>query len=253
MFPEPFGRNLYLILDMSKDNDMAEEYIKEAILILEKLEKSRELIVKVINPVNFKTLDRIKDYRSRKVEIFIIYIDMDISSVMAVDIEMYDIGLIFLSRESFKSKQIYREVYEQKKMIYLFGKKRLKDVKKSIITITQEKEMESISSIGFYISETLNLKFSLCDFDPEGDFSSKKRIKEHYETLSHIFQYPVKIEQKQVNPVRELKGMESVLYVAPFNNNLIRKWFHIPLLSTNIKRYLVDHIPHPKLLVPIEV
>ncbi len=254
LFPEPFGRNLYLILDMTKDEKRALEYIEDAIFLLNKLDSTRELIVKVINPTNFSILNKIKAFRDKRVDIHILYEKIDISTTISLDIENFDIGLIFLSKETLKIKKIYKEVYDQKKIVYLFGKRRIKEIKKAVITITaQEKEMESISSVGFYVCETLKLKFYLCDFDPEGDFSSKRRIKEHYETLSHIFQYPIEIKQKQVNPVRELKKMEEVLYIAPFEKDLIGKWFYIPWLSTNIKRYIIDYIPHPKLLVPVEI
>jgi len=255
LFPEPFGRNLYLILDMTRDSKKADDYIKDVIFLLQNLEEGRRLIVKVINPTDFETLRKIKELRDKRVDIFIVYQRVNVSRMISSDIEEFDIGLIFLSRETFKRKMIYKEIYEQKKMVYIFGDTKIEDIKKSAIIVTQEEEMESISSIGFYISETLKLKFCLCDFDPEGDFDSKKRIKEHYETLSHIFQYEITIKQKQVNPIRELKKMENLLYIAPFDKSLLkRSLFYTPAwLSTNIKRYIVDYISHPKLLVPIEV
>ncbi len=222
MFPEPFGRNLYLILDMLKDSDKAIGYIEEAIFMLNKI-KDRELIIKVINPSNFEILRKIKEFQSDKVEVSIIYMDKDIPKMILNDVRKYDIGLIFLSRECFKDKEIFKEIYEQKKLVYLFGNTPINKIKKSIITVTQEEEMESISSIGFYISETLNLKFYLCDFDPEGYFSSRRRIIEHYETLSHIFQYPINIEQKQVNPIREIKKGKNILFIAPFDKTIKRK------------------------------
>ncbi len=252
LFPEPFGRNLYLILDMLKDEEKAIEYIKEATLMLDRL-KDRVLVVKIINPSSFQTLREIKKLQSSRVDISIVYIETDVSQMISSDIQEFDIGLIFISRESFKNREIFREIYEQKKLVYLFGKTPLQEVNKSLIAITQEKEMEGISSIAFYVSETLKLKFYLCNFDPEGDFASKKRIIEHYETLSHIFQYPITIEQRQVNPIREIKKSKNVLFIAPFNRDINRGNLYFNFLSTKIKRYVLDYIPHPKLLVPIEI
>ncbi len=254
MFPEPFGSNLYLLIDMEKDEKAVINYIEDAIYFLENLQENRSLFVKIVNPTSFDVLTKIKLFESKRVNVYIDYSESEVYQKLAYDIEEFDIGLILLSKESLKNKKTYQEIYEQKKMVYIFGDTKTKNIEKSVITITaDEEEMESISSIGFYISETLGLKFLLCDFDPEGDFESKKRIKEHYETLSHIFQYSISIEQKQVNPVRELKKMKNILYIAPFDNTLLGKWFFIPYLSTSIKRYIIDYIPHPKLLVPIEV
>jgi hypothetical protein len=40
--------------------------------------------------------------------------------------------------------------------------------------MSENEKMESISSTAFDISESLSLKLTLGDFDPEGDFESKK-------------------------------------------------------------------------------
>ena len=50
--------------------------------------------------------------------------------------------------------------------------------------------MESISSTAFDISEALGLGLTLSDFDPEGDFESKKIILEHNEDKQITFIYP---------------------------------------------------------------
>jgi len=81
---------------------------------------------------------------------------------------------------------------------------------------SNDEKMESISATAFDISESLGLSLMLADFDPEGDFESKKMIIEHYETLTHIFNMKIDIEQKVANPIRELSSMQDILQVAPF-------------------------------------
>ena len=109
--------------------------------------------------------------------------------------------------------------------------------------------MESISSTAFDISESLELKLSLCDFDPEGDFDSKKIIIEHYETLTHIFGMDIQIEQKIANPIRELDNMVDVLQIVAFEKELNTHNF-LRLVSTRVSDFLLTTRKHPKLLVP---
>ena len=115
--------------------------------------------------------------------------------------------------------------------------------------MSENEKMESISSTAFDISETLGLGLTLGDFDPEGDFESKKMIIEHYETLAHIFNMEINIEQKVANPIRELSKMEDILQIAPFEKHLntdsLRK-----LISSKIQDFLLTTHKHPKLLVP---
>jgi hypothetical protein len=89
----------------------------------------------------------------------------------------------------------------------------------------------------------------LCDFDPEGDFESKKIIIEHYENLSQIFNTKIKVEQKIANPVRELASMSELIHIVPFDEEL-KKNSIFKLISTKIKDFILTSSKHPKLLVP---
>ena len=113
----------------------------------------------------------------------------------------------------------------------------------------EQGKMESISSTALDISETLNLKLTLGDFDPEGDFESKKMIVEHYETLTHIFNMEINVEQKVANPIRELSNRQEMLQIAPFEKELNTNSL-MNLLSTKIQDFLLTTDKHPKLLVP---
>ena len=99
------------------------------------------------------------------------------------------------------------------------------------------------------ISELLKLKLCLCDFDPEGDFASKKIVIEHYESLTQIFSTEINIVQKIANPVRELEKRHDVLQIAPFEENLNTDTF-VKFVSTKVQDFLLIKQSHPKLLVP---
>jgi len=133
--------------------------------------------------------------------------------------------------------------------MYLFGDISLAHTKTSVILMSENEKMESISSTAFDITETLGLSLTLCDFDPEGEFESKKMIIEHYESLTHIFNMDIKIEQKVANPIRELSNMTNILQIAPFEEHLnSTSWKK--LISVKVQDFLLTTQRHPKLLVP---
>jgi len=249
LFPEPFGRDLFLILDLRFDHENALLYLKESIYLMEKLEEKR-LYVRILYPNDFKLIEELKTFESENIIISTCYDEYDIKTLIEYDIQQYDIGLVLNSIERFEADDFKEMLYELKKVVYLFGNNLLYNIKEAVIVMENEKaKMESISSTAFDISESLELKLSLCDFDPEGDFKSKKIIIEHYETLTHIFGMDIHIEQKVSNPVREVNKMTDILQIVPFEKTLNR-YNILKLVSTHIKDFLLITKKHPKLLVP---
>jgi len=248
LFPEPFGKDLYLLLDFRHDQENAILYMKESLYLLEKLEE-KSLFVRIIYPNNFALIDEIKQYESENVSIFVCYDEGDIKTLVEYDIQEHDIGLILNSIEAFEAQELKETLYDLKKVVYLFGDKLLYNVKETVVVMDENEKMESISSTAFDISESLGLKLMLGDFDPEGDFESRKMIIEHYETLSHIFNMDIVLEQKVSNPIRELSSMEDILQIAPFEKELNTDNI-MKFVSTKVKDFLLTTKKHPKLLVP---
>jgi len=251
LFPEPFGRDLYLLLDMDRDQERAEEYLREALYLLEKLE-DRKLVVRIVNPGEFGIIETIKGYERPGVDIQISYDVGAAESILLSDSQSFDLGLLFLSRETFDNERVYSQAYDLKKLVYLFGQTPLQELKSAAVLLGEEEEMEAISATSFYISETLGIGLCLCHIDPEGEFEGGKRVIEHFETLSHIFHFPLETRRLQANPVRALREMEGVLLIAPFEKNLRKRW-RLPYLSMEVDDYLLDNIQHPVLLIPVEM
>lgn len=248
LFPEPFGKNIYLILDFRYDKKDALLYLKESIYLVEKLE-DKALFVRISYPNNFALIEELKTLESENVTISICYENQNLKALVENDIHEHNIGLIMNSISTFESDELKETLYNLKKLVFLFGDELLYNIKNSIVLMDENDKMESISSTAFDISETLGLALTLANFDPEGDFESKKMIVEHYETLAQIFNMEMNLEQKVVNPIRELSNMEDVLQVAPFEKHLntdsLRK-----LISNKIQDFLLTTNKHPKLLVP---
>ena len=249
LFPEPFGKHLYMLIDLSFDEDQALNYMSEALYMQERLE-GRHLIVRVINPGDFALLNAIKSLIKSNVEIVVEYNSTDIGAIITSDMQQYNIGLLFTSMETFSGDNLAAELLDLKKLVYVFGETPLYTVTNSVILMGEDGEMESISSTSFYISETLGFDLCLCNFDPEGDFESRRMIVEHYETLSHATHYPITIEEKKANPIRTLAGMENILQIAPLTYGLDSRRF-LSKFSTKSKDHLFRDTKHPKLLIPV--
>ena len=248
LFPEPFGKDIYLLLDLRFDNDNALIYLQEAVYLLEKLE-NKSLYVRILYPNDFTLITELKGYESENIMISISYENEDTRQVVEYDIHQHDIGLIMNSIKSFEADELKETLYDLRKLVYLFGDKLLYNIKKCVVLMSNDEKMESISATAFDISESLGLSLMLGDFDPEGDFESRKMIIEHYETLTHIFNMEIDIEQKVANPIRELSNMSEIIQIAPFEKRLNTDNF-LKLISTRVQDFLLTTTRHPKLLVP---
>ncbi|HFD14254.1 MAG TPA: hypothetical protein ENJ34_03020 [Epsilonproteobacteria bacterium] len=251
LFPEPFGKDIYLILDFRHDKKNALKYLKESLYLLEKLE-DKSLVVRILYPNDFALLEKLKTYESETVTISISYLNEDICTLIEYDIHEYNIGLVMNSVAAFEADKLKDTLYKLKKLVYIYGDKALEEIETTLVLMSENEKMESISSTAFDISETLGLGLTLGDFDPEGDFESKKMIVEHYETLTHIFNMEMNLEQKVANPIRELANMNNILQVAPFENRLNTGSFR-KLISTKVQDFILTTNKHPKLLVPFAI
>ncbi len=249
-FPEPFGRHLYLMIDLERGSDAALLQLQEAIYLLERLEEC-QLYVRLIRPGALETVEVIRSYESDRIHVHTLYGEEDLSGVVVDDLREFAVGLVMLDPRLFARKEIALRLLEMRKLVLLFGDAPLYSVTRSAVLVGGEKEMESISSTLFYVSETLELEPCLCNFDPEGDFESTERIIEHYETLSRIFQYPIKVESKVANPIRSLEAMDHILQIVPFTPDLLEDEM-FKFFSTRLSDYLLDSTRHPKLLIPAE-
>lgn len=194
-------------------------------------------------------IDELKTFESKEITISVSYKNEALKEVIEYDIFEQNIGLIMNSIPTFEAEDLKETLYSLKKLVYLFGDENLYDIHKCVVLMSENEKMESISSTSFDISDMLGLQLTLCDFDPEGDFESKKMIIEHYETLTHIFNIEMKIEQKVANPIRELSNMKFILQVAPFEKHLNTDSYR-NLISSKIQDFLLTTTKHPKLLVP---
>jgi len=249
LFPEPYGKNLYIIIDIETNKEDILIEVNEAVFLSNKFSKSK-LYIRIIGESKGDILDELKKFETEHIEILNKKSKKEIIDTINYETSQYDIGLYLISSNLFE-KSFKNILYLEKRPIYLFGEQSLYNILRAVILMGEEKEMESLSSSVFDLSETLGLKLSLCNYDPEGDFIDKKNIIEHYESLSKIYGLKIDIKEKKINPIRELREENEILHIVPFNKIVLKKPF-INLFSRNFSRYFLSIKKHPQLLIPIE-
>ena len=250
LFPEPFGENIYLFFDFAQDRKNVLKYVEEAKYFMNKL-ANKQLIVRIVNPTDFVLIEQLKEMQDDHFTLLISYGAKEEKYIITDDIQKYDIGIVLISVNSFSKKNRMRRFYEFKKLVFLFGDSSLEYINTCIVRMNDKEKMESISSSAFDFAETFGFGLKLCDYDPDGDFESKKMIIEHYEALSHIFNTELEIEQKIANPIREISEMANILQVAPFDG----KWqadSYLQFFAMKFSDYLLTKHKHPKVLVPYD-
>ena len=248
VFPEPFGKNFYLYIDIDNDGKRAIEFIEETIYLLNKFD-NKELIIRVAHPNNLEVVNKIKEYESDQIFIYFSFEEVD-EGTIADDILEHEVGLILLSFDTLKRSSCNKQLYAYKKLIYLFGNTKLQDIREAVVVYNHKKSIEEISSVAFYISEILKVKLSLRDYDPQGKFKESSFAVEHFETLSHVHNTKVEIIQKRKNPIKAIKKAKNILLVIPFSENIDFKSFKV-FFKRDIDSLLIRTNNHPKLLIPV--
>jgi len=247
-FPEPYGKNFYLYVDIDKDKDRVYSYIQEAIYLLDKF-TNKILIIRVSNPNNLDVVNRIKKFEDERVKIYFSY-DSIVEGTIATDLEKHDIGLILISDKTLTTSEHSKKLYAYKKLIYIFGKTKFKNIKEAVVVASDYKETEEISAVAFYIAEALNIQLSLRDYNPDGRFEDSKMIIEHFETLAHVHNIKVKVIQERKNPIQAIKSSKNILLIVPFKESITFNKY-LALFKRDIKSLLLRTNKHPKLLIPI--
>ena len=250
VFPEPFGKNLYLLIDLKQKKEDILIQVNEAIFLSNQLQSTR-LYIRLINASKFEIISELRALQTDDINVMVTYLNSKNGNDIDFDISRYDIGLFMLDRAYFFKTKFKQHILGYKRPIYLFGEKSLYNIKQAIILMGEESVMESLSTSIFDFSESLGLELTLCDYSPEGDFHDTKQIEEHYESLSRLYNFKVKIDRKSVNPIRELLEHDEVLHVTPFVKG-IKQFSMFKLFSTKHDAYSMSIKKHPQLLIPVD-
>lgn len=220
-FPEPFGSNLYLYIDMNVVNlNTLEEFVKHAIFVNQQF--TNDLIIKIVNPGNIYVMRQIKNLQTTNVIVNIEYDSVDLNEKFFKDIKYYRVGLIIASQETFYSHQLRTMFYEAHVPVLKIANKSFSKLKDIALILSDNRDLEKISANVFDIAEQMGLNVELYNYLNEHQ-KGKEQVIEHYYNLSTIFSKSIKVFKENENPIRILKQKENFIQILPFTQKLTSK------------------------------
>ncbi len=249
-FPEPFGSNIYLYIDMNIDNlESIEEFIQRALYVKEKLD--HQLIIKVVNPGNFETIWKIKEYTRDDISVDIEYDSSNLKESFFNDIKSYHIGLVIVSKNIFEDYTLRTTLYEAHVPILKISDKELSTVKDVSIILGDNRDIEKISSTIFDVSEQMSLNIELYNYMNEHQ-EAKEQVIEHYYNLATIFSKNIKVLKENENPIKILREKDNFMQVLPFTQKLTKRKIY-SFLSTDSEKLYHKLDDYHQIFIPVQI
>lgn len=247
-FPEPFGSNLYLYIDMDLLNlKTVQKLVNRAVFVQNKLNKT--LYIRIVNPSNFETVWQIKKLRSLNTIIEIEYEGIDLKDKFFNDIKKYHIGLVMVSREIFSNDAIREMFFDARIPVLKLSNKVLSELKDSSIILGENRDLEKISSTIFDISQQMGYNLELYNYLNEHQ-EAKEQVIEHFSNLSNLFSKNIKVIPENRNPIKVLRKKENFLQILPFTRNITRKKLS-SMLSTNSDKLYFKLDDYHQIFIPL--
>jgi len=249
-FPEPFGSNLYLYIDMNIVNfTTIEEFIRRAVFAHKKLD--HKLIIKIVNPGNISIIWKIKEYRSDDVIIDIEYDNTDLKEKFFSDIKIHHIGLVIVSKEIFENYNMRTTLYEAHVPVLKISDKSFSSVKDASMILGDNRDLEKISSTIFDISEQMGFNIELYNYMSEHQ-EAKEQVIEHYYNLSTIFSKTIKVLKESENPIKVLQQKENFIQILPFTKKLTKRRIY-SVLSTDSEKLYHKLDDNHQIFIPVQI
>jgi hypothetical protein len=249
-FPQPFGTNLYLFIDMIKDD------LKEIIYLIEKAVKvhekfSNRLIIKICNPSDIALLEKIKKRRSENIIVDIDYQQSYIEDVVLNDVKQFDIGLIMVSSFMFEKDKMREILFDTNVPVLSISQRSIEKIKDAVIVLNDNKDLEKISTTIFDFSSQMGYNLELLKNTDE-ESSEQDEIIEHYRNLSAIFSKNIHVNFHHDNPIRKLSKRENFLQCIPFTENILQGK-NTTIFSTDIEELYHRLNRYHQLFFPIKI
>lgn len=223
-FPMPFGKNIYLYIDMFVQNE--EEIISaiKDVRILHQRMKNNQLVVKITRPTTIESLNKIKFnlHQIPHMKLEIDYHNMGIHTILKEDKIRFDIGLLVLTKSILTHKEAIKDIILLKLPIFKVGDENISSLKHTLVLLNDERLYEQISPTLFDISSQLKIKLKVLDIDPIGD-KNRDGLIAHFNNLSKIFGENIIVVKEAVNPIKQLNKEHNILQVLPLRKNMFQK------------------------------
>jgi len=249
-FPQPFGTNLYLFIDMIKDDvEEISFLVEKALAVHEKF--NNKLIIKVCNPSDIGILNEIKSKRSERVVIDIDYQESYFDELIANDINFYDVGLILISSQMFAKDPMREILFDVAVPILSLAKRSIENIKDAVIILNDNKDLEKISTTIFDFSSQMGFNIELLK-NEDIERVEEDEIIEHYRNLSVIFSKNIYVNFHKDNAIRKLSKREKFIQCLPFTENMLQSK-NSTLLSNNIESLYHKLSQYHQLFIPIKI
>ena len=249
-FPEPFGSNLYLYIDMNIVNHSTiEELVRRAVFAHTRFKHN--LIIKIVNPSDISIIQHIKEFRGDNIIIDIEYKLVNLEYSFHNDIKQYHIGLVIVSKEMFANHKMRTILYESHVPVLKISDKSFSAVKDVALILSDNRDLEKISSTIFDISEQMSFNIELHNYMAEHQ-KEQEQVIEHYYNLSTIFSKSIKVIKDSDNPIRTLKQKDDFIQILPFTYKLTKRRIY-SILSTDSERLYHKLDDYHQIFIPVQL
>ena len=250
-FPMPFGKNIYLYIDMFIQTQSEIMGAIKDVKILHQRMKNSLLIVKITRPNTVDLLNQIKfELQSAKnIKIDMDYHNLGINYILKEDKLKFDIGMIVLTNSLLEYKDIIKNIIALKIPIFKVGSENISSLKNSLVLLNDNKLYEQIAPILFDISIQLKITPKILNIDPIGD-TNRENLVSHLNNLSKIFSQNIINIKEESNPIKRLNQEHNILQILPLRDEMFKKRrFKFFTLDSDLLSF--DNDKFNKILIPV--
>lgn len=249
-FPEPFGTNILFYIDMNIVNlKTLKASLQRGVYIHEKM--NHNLIIKVTNPSNIEILQYIKDLRSFNIKVDVEYETLDMQEHFHNLIKKYHIGLIITTKEMFSNYEIRNAMYKVHTPVLKLSDKEFSTLKDAALILSNNRDLEKISSTIFDISEQMHFNIELYNYMNEHQ-DEKEQVVEHYSNLASIFSKTIKTLEVSENPLNLLRKKKNFIQLLPFTEKLTKRDI-FSLFSTDSEKLYHKLNDYHQIFIPLQL
>lgn len=249
-FPEPFGTNLLLYIDMKIVNlKSIKELVRRAVYAYKKFKF--DLVIRVVNPSDIDILQYIKSFRDLKITVEIDYESVNLQENFFATVKSHHVGLVIVSKEMFANYTIRKQLYEAHVPVMKLANRRFSTLKDAAIILSDNRDLEKVSATIFDICEQMNFNLELYNFLSEHQ-NEKEQVIEHYYNLSSIFSKTIKVFKESENPLRILRHKENFIQILPFTKKLTQRRIY-SLFSTDSERLYYKLDDYHQIFIPVQL
>ncbi|MDR2152174.1 MAG: hypothetical protein LBO72_05090 [Helicobacteraceae bacterium] len=248
-FPAPYGRSLYLLLDISprrRDKAIAE---LESALSLHKRLKNRPLYIKAINPDDWQTLQKLQTIKQPDIYIDIAYKPFNLEQSLLKELARHNAGLLMVSDEFFAKKTNRLLALKSQKPIWKLGTNSISQLKSAALLVSANPTLEQISPVLFDLSAQLAIEVEL--YPSKGDEVGENEVLEHYENLAAIHSRTISVKSAEENAIVTLRQKENLLLFFPFDEAMTQKSMLDFLKLKQAEKMYSFLTEHHQLFIPV--